>query len=110
MRRMKQIGFGIILVSLLMACIRDFIHEISVSSREVPPARSEPLSIDKAQIDLAASDPSGIPPSTNWFCYLRVKTDYDQDHLRLLHMIGKTVQITDHGQVLGNGKISSVLG
>jgi len=102
---MKQIKLAIIAALTLVGC----------SSKDDQDAKNQPLSIDRAQIDLSASDPYLYPPSerTNWHCTLlvKVKTGPEDDdvrwkRLRAIH--GKPVRITVGREILATGQIAGV--
>ena len=98
---MKQLVFTIVIAFTMVAC----------SSREEREAKNQPVSIDKSQIDLAASDPFHIYPprvSTNWNCTLLAKTGPEDDDVRWKRtktMCGKPMQITDGREILATGQI-----
>ena len=97
---MKPINLGMVMLLALTAC----------SSRVETKANTEPVMIDKAQIDLASSsDMSTHAPiaGTNWFCMLLGKTDADEQ--KLLALVGRPARITDGQEVLGSGRIAGAL-
>ena len=104
--QMKKIGFVIIVVlGLGFGC----------SSREEREAKENlPVAIDKAQVDITQSDNYfQSTQRTNWHCILLAKSNPREDDStkweRLKSMSGKTVQITDRGNVLGTGKVVGLI-
>ena len=101
---MRNIGIILLLALTLVAC----------SSREDQDAKSKPISIDKAQIDIAKMSQffKDAAPSSSWRCYLLAKTEPEDEAARwkrVKDMSNRAVQITDGTEILATGKIEAII-
>lgn len=97
---MNQIAFTIILVLALMGC----------SPRDDRDARNDPITIDKAQIDVAESQkyfPSAT--RTHLFVLTNISSQNDEANWkRVKALTHRPVRITDGREVLATGQIASI--
>jgi hypothetical protein len=101
---MKHLGVAVILVFTLVAC----------SPQQDQDAKNDPISIDKAQIDVAESDSvlNFARPGKSYRFFFLTNTAPADEVARWKHvqnMDGRTVRFMDGREVLGTGKIKGVL-
>jgi hypothetical protein len=101
---MKPLGLAMILVFNLVAC----------SPRQDRDAKNEPISIGKAQIDVAESDAAlnFARPGISYRFFFRTNTVPANEVARwkqVQNMDGRTVRIMNGREVLGTGKLKGVL-